>query len=228
MSKPKKDERLATEKAGLREKMKPIRDQAAAALDPERFAAHVERIVDYLQRTLAGDEGVYIATYVSVGSEFPTALLNARLRAAGLRLCVPCWDEEAKAYVWGELTGDLAPGPHGIPQPAEISPVDTIDINLVLVPGLAFAHNPDSFEFARLGHGGGVYDRLLFQLEEENGMALAFGLCYNAQFIDRVPHDDARDYPVCQVITEDAFGQADDVLCDMEDEGMHFRCLIDS
>lgn len=226
MSKPKKDERLAIEKAALRERMKPVRDKAAAALDPERFAAHLEVVVDYLQRLADCEEG-YIATYVSVGSEFPTALLNARLRVAGFRLCVLCWDAEAKVYVWGELTGDLVPGPHGIPQPAEIIPVDDADIALALAPGLAFALIPDTFEFARLGHGGGVYDRILARLEENSPMSIALGLCFNAQVVPSVPQT-AHDYPVCQLITEDAFGQADEALRDMEDEGIHIHCCTDS
>ena len=136
-------------KAALRVEAKAKRAAAHAANpDPD-----VEEIVDTviaLVNLLGGpyEEDHLIATYLSVGDEFPTTRLNALILERKQALCVPAWDAKAKQYVWAYLDGPLIEGPHGIPQPAEIFPVRKPEhIELVLVPGLAF-----SPEGARLGH----------------------------------------------------------------------------
>lgn len=77
--------------------------------------------------------------------------------------------------------------------------VDPRDVQLFLVPGLAFAADG-----ARLGRGGGFYDRLL-ALRSEASTAL--GLCFHLQLVPALatePHDQRMD----GVITEEGLARA--------------------
>lgn len=184
--------KLAARKADLRAKMKAIRAECAATVTVGEAA------FDYLLRILDAflpllhEPDAWAATYLSHGDEFPTDVLNNLLRAKGIRLCVPCWDETSRTYRWAALTEPLIPGPHGIPQPATLTPVDPKHIHVAFVPGLAFDRDGN-----RLGHGAGVYDRLLAQ-------PYAFtviGLCYNRQIRGKVPAG-AHDVPVDLIVSE--------------------------
>ena len=64
--------------------------------------------------------------------------------------------------------------------------------NLIIVPGLAFTRSG-----YRLGYGGGYYDRLLGQ----SGLAPTLGACFDALFVDEIPHED-HDVPVGHLVTE--------------------------
>ena len=91
----------------------------------------------------------------------------------------------------------------GIPQPAEPKPVEPEEINLALVPGLAFDCMGN-----RLGHGAGIYDRLLQPLADETE-ALIMGLAFSDQLVEEIPEED-HDIAMCVVITEEGvFDPAD-------------------
>ena len=73
---------------------------------------------------------------------------------------------------------DLLPGKFGILEPSEnCVKVDASEIDLTLVPGLAF----DQYR-NRLGRGRGFYDRWLMQL---SGKRIGVGFDY--QLVDTVP-----------------------------------------
>ena len=67
------------------------------------------------------------------------------------------------------------------------------DIDLVLIPGLAFS--PDG---ARLGRGAGFYDRLLARA---GWRARKIGICFDCQDLESLPRE-AHDHPVDWVVTE--------------------------
>ena len=66
---------------------------------------------------------------------------------------------------------------------------------VILVPGLAFG--PDG---ARLGYGGGFYDRTLTQLRS-NGGPLAVGVAYAGQELSGLPQGPG-DRPLDWILTE--------------------------
>jgi len=66
-------------------------------------------------------------------------------------------------------------------------------IDVVLVPGLAFDHFGN-----RLGHGKGYYDRFLRRLPTD---VLTIGLALDSMLRDQIPHDE-KDCPVKMVVTE--------------------------
>ena len=82
-------------------------------------------------------------------------------------------------------------GAHGIPEPTEIVPISIEEIEIILVPGLAFDKTG-----ARMGFGKGYYDKLL-----ETRKAIKIGICYDFQLLDKIPSE-PHDVPMDIIITE--------------------------
>lgn len=84
----------------------------------------------------------------------------------------------------------LSPGAYGIPEPSATAPLVTpMDIDIAVVPGLAFTRRG-----ARLGQGGGYYDRLLPQLG-----GISWGVAFSPQVVDGLPTE-THDRPVDRVV----------------------------
>ena len=77
-----------------------------------------------------------------------------------------------------------------------LPPVDPALVDLILVPGLAFTRDG-----ARLGRGGGYYDRLLANCPPRTRR---IGVCFAAQIVATLPVE-AHDQCVERVITESSF-----------------------
>ena len=85
----------------------------------------------------------------------------------------------------------LAAGRFGIPEPRAAGAIADDDLELVLVPGIAFGRDGH-----RLGYGHGYYDRAL----AARPRALRSGLCHEFQLVDRLPPRPG-DEPVDLVLT---------------------------
>ena len=102
-------------------------------------------------------------------------------------------------YVEGETLGlakirdvsKLVFGKFGIREPPREDIVKPEDVDLAIIPGIAFDH-----EGNRLGYGHGYYDRLLRKME-----CPAIGLAYEVQIIDEIPAEKS-DIPVHKIVTE--------------------------
>lgn len=73
-----------------------------------------------------------------------------------------------------------------------VETVQVRDIDLLLVPGLAFDK-----KFNRMGRGAGYYDRYL----ESNRPKIVIGLCFEMQLLDLIPtegHDQSVDYLITE------------------------------
>jgi 5-formyltetrahydrofolate cyclo-ligase len=127
-----------------------------------------------------------VASYVSVGTEPPTAALMALRPDVLLPVLLPDGDLD-----WA-VAGDLQPGPHGLLEPGGprlgVDALATCD--LVLVPALAVDRSG-----TRLGRGGGSYDRALARTG-----ARTVALLYDGELVDELPTE-PHDVRVRAVVT---------------------------
>ena len=145
-------------------------------------------IADCLMSQKFYKEAKTIMVYVSYNSEVDTHKLIEKMLADGKKLCAPkCISKEvieARAF---ERISDLTSGAYGILEP---DGEQTDDIDLVIVPGVAF-----NDELHRIGYGAGYYDRFL-----EGFSGVCCGLFYEIQKNDF--KNDAGDKQLDYIITE--------------------------
>ena len=125
-----------------------------------------------------------VLAYHAFGSEPETLPFLRALLAGDKGLLLPRIDRAARALTVHrvrDLDADLTPGPWGIrePDPRRCPPVRPGDVDLVLVPGVAFDAGG-----GRLGYGGGYYDRLLGTCPDATPLVAA---AFEVQMVDRVP-----------------------------------------
>lgn len=82
-------------------------------------------------------------------------------------------------------------GAYGIMEPEECIPVKAADIDLALIPGIAFDRRG-----MRAGFGKGYYDRFLAEFA-----GTKIGICYDFQLCENIPTD-AHDIGMDIIITE--------------------------
>ncbi|BAM02306.1 5-formyltetrahydrofolate cyclo-ligase [Phycisphaera mikurensis] len=182
-------------KARLRKRMAAVRGSITPAHRAAAGAAVADRVLALPE--LAAPTRVL--AYAATPRELPTAGLVDRLLAAGHVVAVPVVTGpaamRARRLEPRGLAG-LAAGPLGVPAPAP-APGDEAgawmdDPAVVLVPGVAF----DPATGARLGRGGGFYDRWL----AGHPGCFSVGLAFEAQAVAAVPVG-AHDRPVAALAT---------------------------
>jgi len=126
-----------------------------------------------------------VAGYNPQGSEISPLLLMGALQGQGRRLCLPCVNKKTgilvfRAYRLGDelfLSREST-----VPEPFPESAVCEPDI--LFVPLVGFDRSG-----ARLGQGGGCFDRTLKALKSCRPI-MAVGLAYSVQEVDSLPQED--------------------------------------
>jgi len=132
-----------------------------AVAPPDRAAQAAALATSVLTATdsFGVDAGQTVCAYLAIGSEPGSAALLDALRGAGYRVLLPVV-VGAAPLDWAEYTGEhaLQPGLHGLREPGgdRLGLAGIAEAALVLVPALAVDRTG-----ARLGKGGGHYDRSL-------------------------------------------------------------------
>jgi 5-formyltetrahydrofolate cyclo-ligase len=181
-------------KATVREQMKQAR-LALSAADVERRSAF---IVQRLVELEAFRRAATVMLYLSVRNEVDTTSAVARCLNDGKRVALPRMDYEHKRIVpyWvTDLTSQLVLGRMDLiePDPAKTEVVELDELELVVVPGLAFDRRG-----YRIGWGRGYYDAFLPLLG-----ARRVGLAYAFQLVEALEHD-GHDVPMDYVVTDEA------------------------
>jgi 5-formyltetrahydrofolate cyclo-ligase len=186
---------VADEKQNLRAVLSEARSSLSAAYIGA-LSTRVQQRVLSSQAYLAATE---IVLYAPLGGEVETAFIAADALRTHRLLYYPIVDREHRRIRLGAVSdlSELAPGAFGILEPAAAGALEAGELGpaLVCVPGVAFT--PAA---ARLGRGGGYYDRLLAALSAE---AVTAGLGYSFQLIDRLP-EQLHDRRLDLVVTESA------------------------
>lgn len=136
-----------------------------------------------------------IACYMPLPGEVDTRGLIEQAWKNKQLVCLPKIKSHSfdMAFYALEQFDDLKQGPYGLMQPSIGKEILAAEIDLMIVPGLAF-----DLHGHRLGFGKGYYDRYL---KTYKGMLLA--LAFDWQLVPQVPHD-AHDQIVQMIATPSA------------------------
>jgi len=169
-----------------------LREQARARRANLRSPLHGDALLAHWPNSFAT---LSVAGYYPIGTEFDCLPLLQTLRGAGEDTGLPRMqgnDQPLLFHLW-ERGESLIRGDHGVSEPTADAPTFRPDV--ILVPLLAF----DSVG-ARLGYGGGYYDRTLAAYPD----ARAVGIAFNEQEIACVPTE-AHDQPLHAVLTPSGY-----------------------
>lgn len=122
-----------------------------------------------------------VMIYKPMKNECDPTLIESAARETGKKVVYPLCinDCEIKALA-PSSESDFKKGAYGIWEPIEekSEEIKFEDIDLVIVPGIAFDNN-----LARLGRGGGYYDRFLHKCTK----AFKMGFAFYEQIVESVP-----------------------------------------
>lgn len=166
-----------------------------AALARAADARATVQLLDRFDAALRPAPVTIVSGYWPSRDEIDPRPLMTALHRRGHTCALPVIAGTGAALVFRRWApGDaLVAGAYDIPVPAECAP--TLTPGLLLVPLLAFDRTG-----ARLGYGGGYYDRTLEALRAA-GPVLAVGLAYGGQEVECVPVD-ASDQRLDWIVTE--------------------------
>jgi 5-formyltetrahydrofolate cyclo-ligase len=137
--------------------------------------------------------------YMNFGAEFAAEIFVRQALRDNKQVLLPRVNRDTKqleVYRVTDLLRDVAPGLWNIPEPLveRCARVDNLAcVDFILLPGVAFGRDG-----ARLGYGGGFYDKLLARITHQPVLvAAAFAL----QVVEHIPLE-ATDRKVQWLITE--------------------------
>lgn len=196
------------DKAELRRAVIARRDALDLDFRAAKSADICARLVELLDRLDAAAPRI-VAVYAAMGSEADPAAFAAAAAARGWRVAYPCMLSAIDAAACGQrmcmravAASDAAAAPF-ITHPTRTFAAADIDsdhfpivpaaeLDMVVVPLVAFDRTG-----ARLGYGGGCYDRYLPMLSPTCQIV---GIAFDEQRIDHVPTD-AHDLPLPNIVS---------------------------
>lgn len=196
------------DKAELRRAVIARRDALDLDLRAAKSAVICARLVELFDRSDAAAPHT-VAVYAAMGSEADPAAFAAAAAARGWRVAYPCMLSAIDAAACGQrmcmravAASDAAAAPF-ITHPTRTFAAADIDsdrfpivsaeaLDMIVVPLVAFDRTG-----ARLGYGGGCYDRYLPTL---SATCQIIGIAFDEQRVDHVPTD-AHDQPLPHIIS---------------------------
>ncbi len=182
-------------KQALRKSIIALREQ----LSPDTRAAHSAVITERLLQLPEYQQANAVLGYMNFGAEFASELWIQQVLADGKKLALPRVNRHTNQldlYWVDDLENQLESGLWGIREPVveRCERLSTLnEVEFALLPGVAFTRDG-----ARLGYGGGFYDKLLAHMTHQPTLvAAAFAL----QIVEQIPQE-ATDVKVEWIITE--------------------------
>lgn len=196
------------DKAELRRAVIARRDAIDLDVRAAKSATICARLVELLD-CLGAAAPHTVAIYAAMGSEVDPAAFAAAAAARGWRVAYPCMLSAIDAAVCGQcmcmraVAADDASAAPFIAHPTRAFAATDIDssrfpivpaeaLDMIVVPLVAFDRAG-----ARLGYGGGCYDRYLPMLSPA---CQIIGIAFDEQRVDHVPTD-AHDLPLPHIIS---------------------------
>lgn len=179
----------------LRAYLKKVRQE----LSPDYVESASQSICNSIITSECYREAKVILSYLAFGKEVNCDAVIARAINDGKVVCIPyIVDRENFVSARIESFDNLVLDRYGIRTVSKpFVEVQQADIDLILVPGLAFGSDG-----SRIGMGAGYYDRFL-----EKTKAVTIGLAYKELMQDNLPMD-KHDVFVQNVVTEDGIKSA--------------------
>ena len=187
-------------KQAIRKKTLALREQ----LTPDVRAAYSATITARLLQLPEYQQASAVLGYMNIGAEFASELWIQQVLADGKRLALPRVNHHTSQldlYWVDDMENQLAPGLWGIREPIverceRLSMLN--EVEFALLPGVAFSRNG-----ARLGYGGGFYDKLLARMDgrKEARRPALVAAAFALQIVEQIPQE-ATDVKVEWIITE--------------------------
>ncbi len=191
-------ENLKQEKQRIRKSILAAREQ----LSPETRATCDAKVTKQILKLNQYKQSNTILGYMNFGSEYASELWVAQVLADGKRLVLPRVNRHTNhldLYLIEDLNTQLAAGLWGIREPVIERCKRLIDINeveFVLLPGIAFSRDG-----ARLGYGGGFYDKLLAPAQDAMQRLALVAAGFALQIVNQIPQEET-DVKVQWLVTE--------------------------
>ena len=180
---------------GNKQEIRKIAKTVLMNLTKESRKLQETQVIRYLSEILQWKEAKIIALTKSMEIEFSTKNIVTLARSQGKQIVVPITfsNRQMRFAYWNPQT-EFRKNPFGIEEPIDPIWVNEEEIDLVIVPGLAYSKKGE-----RLGFGGGYYDCLLSQ-----GQCHTVSLAYMEQVYETALWDVEKfDIPVqCLITTE--------------------------
>ncbi|HCI13555.1 MAG: 5-formyltetrahydrofolate cyclo-ligase [Gallionellales bacterium GWA2_60_142] len=180
---------------------KNILSQREQLLPEARATCSADIVERLLQLPECRDAGAVLG-YMNFGSEFASELFAARALAEGKRLALPKVNHHTNQldlYWVEDFENQLAPGLWGIREPVveRCERVGALnEVEFALLPGVAFTRGG-----ARLGYGGGFYDKLLAGSGAGRERPVLVAAAFALQIVEQLPQE-ATDIKVERIVTE--------------------------
>lgn len=154
---------------GNKQEIRKIAKTVLMNLTKESRKLQETQVIRYLSEIPQWKEAKIIALTKSMEIEFSTKNIVTLARSQGKQIVVPITflNRQMRFAYWNPQT-EFRKNPFGIEEPIDPIWVNEEEIDLVIVPGLAYSKKGE-----RLGFGGGYYDRFLSQGEYDR-VSLAY------------------------------------------------------
>lgn len=169
-----------------------------ATLSAEQRERQASIVGSYISDKICQMGTPVVALFSPLSDELP---LDIAALSRVCRVVLPKVDTAADTPLmefYPYTTDSLSIGAYGISEPTSQTPIPPADIDLAIIPGVAF-----TAEGCRLGRGKGFYD---CYLSREGFRATTIGVCFDHQLLDHIPCE-PHDKCVNMVVTASIIGQ---------------------